>query len=154
MEFLQALRQNLNQITLNEPHWQKEFEKECPRAIATHPTVLSALLVKSVSSNLNKGKTLLFNRRGGYMPLDGQEIIETQTGNLKDFPFDDRAKIYINIYKFFGGNHYYLSSRQIASLASLKFNTLEAAQNEARKYTDDKNVHFDSTPTRNFLDGD
>lgn len=100
-----------------------------------NPIALAAKWFESVISALVNSETLAMNSCGGWFPLGDTEILEEVWSDELRWP-DRYPDEVITISRWPDGQHFYLTSNQDRLFSLSKFNTVAAAEREAKKYTD------------------
>jgi hypothetical protein len=140
-----------------DPHLfdQKTWQPTSDHSQFFNPVKLSAGWLQTAMKGLGQFGTIYMGTAHGLLFGEKVDVLETREGqSFDDWPKDDpKDGVTITITSWRGGDHFYLSASNNQVFAKPKFDTLDEAMAEARKYAFEKNISYKPN-YRSFVEGD
>lgn len=133
-----------NRFFLN-PHVfdQKTLEPKHEGYEHYHPVKLAAGWLNTALKGLMAHGVIYMNTAHGLLFGDAVEILETLESEKLEYPAaDNKDEVKITITSWERGQHFYLVASNNQVFSRPKFDTLDEAQTEAKKYAHEKNIAF------------
>lgn len=126
---------------LNNPHMQTDMARYSPLANLYNPIRQGAGWLNTAITGLFQFGAIYVNQNHGMM-FGEQIILEERVSSDLKYPDEEAHKegIKIKVHRWAMAKHYYLSSSDNRIFSQPKYNTLEAAMNEARRHAFEANI--------------